>query len=718
MKRLVFLYLLYTGGIALLHAMPIAPQALTDSIHATLKTYDLPEITVRSSKIKRNADRFIMQVTPSSGKNGIELLKEAPGVWLSDKGISINGASGAKVYINGQEVRLEGELLHFRLQSLQSADIQRIEILPFSGAEKDANAQGGAVYILLRKPKQKGWQGHFSLMSTTGHSVQQYQPNGSWHAHWDKWDWYASASITWKPEDASDWNEDRIYRQTGKQFQSTGARKQTSDYETFRSGIIFSPDTLNTFGLEVEYFRHSSDNPSHSRDAISNRHETVYSHGNYHQKSDYDMTSVNFSYQHRLSHSCSTLKILADYTGKHAKGKNRYNILRQAEDYKKDTLYRSQTKADYRIINADVSWNSKSFQTGAKYTQTYTDNTSAYEGFRSGTTWTPLPDFGYTRDYREQIAAWYAQYTFTRRKWTVKAGLRLEYTHTSNRENNVNQRYFDWFPHMDVSYAFDPLQHWMLAGQYGRYIERPAFAALNPNRTQTSDYSYQIGNPWLKPTYINRFSLTLIYKYRYTLTIGGNLHKNLIREFTKQDEANPDIAYVTYENHHRENHWFVAISAPWQPTGWLNLTANFIGSRQDIYMNPEEERQSHWLYFIRAQAECFLPWDLSLEMKYSGTSRLHSGNSEINPYHTADIRLQKKFNQGKWILTLGIDNLFDRSSSYACHTEDYERDIHIHTASQGRTWKIGIAWNFGKGKQAKKTEVEKGKFSQRNRLAD
>lgn len=321
MKRLVFLYLLYTGGIALLHAMPIAPQALTDSIHATLKTYDLPEITVRSSKIKRNADRFIMQVTPSSGKNGIELLKEAPGVWLSDKGISINGASGAKVYINGQEVRLEGELLYFRLQSLQSADIQRIEILPFSGAEKDANAQGGAVYILLRKPKQKGWQGHFSLMSTTGHSVQQYQPNGSWHAHWDKWDWYASASITWKPEDASDWNEDRIYRQTGKQFQSTGARKQTSDYETFRSGIIFSPDTLNTFGLEVEYFRHSSDNPSHSRDAISNRHETVYSHGNYHQKSDYDMTSVNFSYQHRLSHSCSTLKILADYTGKHAKGK-------------------------------------------------------------------------------------------------------------------------------------------------------------------------------------------------------------------------------------------------------------------------------------------------------------------------------------------------------------------------------------------------------------
>ena len=45
----------------------------------------------------------------------------------------------------------------------------------------------------------------------------------------------------------------------------------------------------------------------------------------------------------------------------------------------------------------------------------------------------------------------------------------------------------------------------MLIGQYGRYIERPTFSALNPNRIQTSEYSYLIGNPMLRPTYINKF---------------------------------------------------------------------------------------------------------------------------------------------------------------------------------------------------------------------
>ena len=64
---------------------------------------------------------------------------------------------------------------------------------------------------------------------------------------------------------------------------------------------------------------------------------------------------------------------------------------------------------------------------------------------------------------------------------------------------------------------------------------------------------------------INRFSVTLVYNYRYTVTVGGNLHHDLIREFCKQDVANPDVSYITYENHDRENHWFVAVSLPYQP---------------------------------------------------------------------------------------------------------------------------------------------------------
>lgn len=106
----------------------------------------------------------------------------------------------------------------------------------------------------------------------------------------------------------------------------------------------------------------------------------------------------------------------------------------------------------------------------------------------------------------------------------------------------------------------------------------------------------------LRPTYINKFSITLVYNFRYTLTVGGNLHHDLIRQFGKEDAENSDISYVINENHNRENHWFVAITAPWQPLNWLNLNASFIGVRQDIRMYREDDYFGHFLYFANANA--------------------------------------------------------------------------------------------------------------------
>lgn len=181
----------------------------------------------------------------------------------------------------------------------------------------------------------------------------------------------------------------------------------------------------------------------------------------------------------------------------------------------------------------------------------------------------------------------------------------------------------------------------MIIGQYGRYIERPSFFALNPNRIQTSDYTYQVGNPALRPTYIHKLSATLVYNYRYTLTVGGNLHRDLIREFGKEDAANTDMSYISYENHYRENHWFVAVNVPWQPVTWFNLSANAVGVRQDIRMYKENGYSGHFLFFGNASVVFFLPSDYSLEAEYSGASRLYSGNSEVAPFHALHLRLRK-----------------------------------------------------------------------------
>ena len=231
-----------------------------------------------------------------------------------------------------------------------------------------------------------------------------------------------------------------------------------------------------------------------------------------------------------------------------------------------------------------------------KYTYTGMKDDACYEGLDPDESWKPNVAYGYELDYHENIGALYGTYSLDMKRGSVHIGLRGEYTQTSNETERRTRKYWDWFPHIDGNFYFDEIHKWMLIGQYGRYIERPTFSALNPNRIQTSEYSYLIGNPMLRPTYINKFSITLVYNFRYTLTVGGNLHHDLIRQFGKEDAENSDISYVINENHNRENHWFVAITAPWQPLNWLNLNASFIGVRQDIRMYREDDYFGHFLY--------------------------------------------------------------------------------------------------------------------------
>ncbi|MBR4963730.1 MAG: carboxypeptidase-like regulatory domain-containing protein, partial [Alistipes sp.] len=71
---------------------------------------NIDEVVVTAQLIRREADRFVVDVANSPiamGKDGEELLKSAPGIWIQDDKISINGSSGSKIYLNDREVKLD-----------------------------------------------------------------------------------------------------------------------------------------------------------------------------------------------------------------------------------------------------------------------------------------------------------------------------------------------------------------------------------------------------------------------------------------------------------------------------------------------------------------------------------------------------------------------------------------------------------------------------------
>lgn len=618
----------------------ILPIKRRDSLILDLSNHVLREVVVQAKNIERKADRFIMSVMPSAGKDGTELLSQAPGVWLSDETISINGAQGTKVFVDDRV---------------------------------------------------------------------------------GKWSLNGAVSGTFTPRDKGEMNSNREYGTVGNKFVSQSLYDTDSKYGNGRVGAIFEIDSLNSVGAEIEYINQASDGTSWSQTDLVKNSYPMKSTGNYRQKDDYNTFSATVNYLREMDDRGSVFKVIADYVSKRSTGDNFHTICYEQSSWSYDTVYRSHAAADYDMATTDISFQKNlrekmSLKIGTKYAYTLMDDHSLYEGVTSSGSWIPNEEYGYTLRYNENIVGAYASFSAEIKNWSFAAGVRAEYSKTSDRSEDFSRDYLDLFPNLSVTYAFDPIKRWMLVGQYARNIERPPFYTLNPNRIQSSDYSYQIGNPYLRPTYINRFSVTLVYNYRYTVTVGGNLHHDLIREFCKQDVANPDVSYITYENHDRENHWFVAVSLPYQPFTWCNLTGNFIGVRQDIRMTELSSFLSHYLGFANAIATFALPAGFTVEARYSGTSRLYSGNSEVAPRHTVGVMARKKLFNDKLLLAVSVDNIFNQANEYASTLDVYRTSSRYENGLTGRVFKVALTWNFNSGKKVRKSKIEIGSGSERSRL--
>jgi len=343
-------------------------------------------------------------------------------------------------------------------------------------------------------------------------------------------------------------------------------------------------------------------------------------------------------------------------------------------------------------------------------------NNNDYQGLQNGV-WNELANYRYYSQYNEYIWAAYAELNTEIRNWQIAAGLRGEKTKTVNSTSDINKNYFNLYPHLTLGYSFDEMKRWMISLRYARQVERPAFDALNPNRIQLSQYSYQIGNPNLRPTYINKISATLIRDYRYTLTVGCNLHTDLIREFAKQDPDNRDVSYVTYENHHHENHWFVNLNAPFQIGKNINLTTNVTAVRQCIQTAEGDNYANHHLLFINCTANVTLPLNYTIELEYNMHNRLYSGNSSVASNNLLNFKAKKTFMNDKLLLTAGIDNILNEPNRYQSLLSDYLLKSKSKMGSEGRVINITLTYNFNAGKKFKQRRVENSSSGERERIS-
>lgn len=106
---------------------------------------------------------------------------------------------------------------------------------------------------------------------------------------------------------------------------------------------------------------------------------------------------------------------------------------------------------------------------------------------------------------------------YGRRFGMVFAQVGLRYEHLKNDYYNFNERedevcrdYGDWFPSFVVSAPIGKVQ---LSLSYRRDIQRPNYSSLTSSTIYFNRYSYQSGNPYLKPTYTHSLVFNAAYQW-------------------------------------------------------------------------------------------------------------------------------------------------------------------------------------------------------------
>ena len=111
-------------------------------------------ITVRKKIIEKKEDKIIFNIqnTPlNKGNDGIEVLQNAPIIWVNNSDQVLIRQKPATVLVNGRKINLTGSELSNYIKNLDSENIQSIEIQTNASANMDGNITGGVVNIILKK---------------------------------------------------------------------------------------------------------------------------------------------------------------------------------------------------------------------------------------------------------------------------------------------------------------------------------------------------------------------------------------------------------------------------------------------------------------------------------------------------------------------------------------------------------------------------------------
>ncbi|MBC7873631.1 MAG: TonB-dependent receptor [Ferruginibacter sp.] len=707
----------------------------TSTTSVKLKTIELVPatkamgaVTVSAAKpmIEQKIDRMVVNVDAAVSNVGatvLEVLEKSPGITVDrDGNISLKGKQSVQVFIDGKPAYLSGLELVNLLSNMNANQLDQIEIMTNPPAKYDAAGNSGIINLKTKKNKQKGFNGS----ATAGYSQGQYwRTNESLNMNYRNGKVNAFMNYSFNKNNSfEELIIHRTYLHSDKtidaMFDQVAFMPRTRSSNNLKLGLDYFLSNKTTIGVVTSGFLTNGGERNYNTSYLKNERGVVDSivYSTNDTKGKWKNGSINLNLRHQFDSTGRELTADVDYSRYSSADRQVFTNTSYTPDWvlksRADLLGELPVNINIYTAKMDYSHPLKSgwkIETGLKSSYVKTDNAAEYFNLE-GTVWSP--DYNKTNQfiYNENINAAYLNLNRQFKKWGVQTGLRFENTsyeghqlgNPTQPDSSFKKNYNSFFPTVYVSYKLNEKNQ--LGINVGRRIDRPAYQDLNPFLYFLDNYTYESGNPFIRPQYT--WNAEVSHTYNGFLTTTANYSRTT--DFMTETFEQSGYATIVREGNIgvRQNAG-LSVSAQVKVAKWWNtsLYANYNYNKFNgmLYGEQVNVEASNVLLNVNNQFRFSKGWSAELSGFYR--TKGVEGQILIQPLGQMTAGVSKIVLKGKGTIRLNVrDILYTNRAKGSINFQ--QTQAKFENRRDSRVAGISFTWRFGKPIKAQQNNRKTG----------
>ncbi len=690
------------------------------------------EVTAERNMMEMGVDKKVFNVDKdinSQSGSVTDVLKNIPSVTVdSDGKISLRGSGNVRILLNGKPSGLLSSDPNAVLDQLPANTVERIEIINNPSAKYDPEGMAGIINIVLKKSasENKGYNYNLNLNAGTG---DRYSLATGLAYKMGKVSLYGNYSLRLfhmnfnRDNDRYNFLNDSSYHLLS---YSNSRNNMLGHIGTIGMDYDISKDAF--LGLSLSYSNRDrnrsekSDSKNFTLSGIPNnfynsansddeKEYGVDANVNFRQKFGKKFQELNASFQFSNSFERNTQFLNTYYTDIYGNPLS-INPVRM-NDYTNEKFDSYTLQADYTHPlkeDAENTYKLKSkFEVGFRSVIRRTDNYYRAENYDYNVNQF-VEDILLRNNFRynEQVHAVYGTFENSYKKFGYQLGLRLEqsYTKSEQVENSANyeNNYFSFFPSLFLKQGITSTIEAQLS--FTRRINRPRLGFLNPFADRSDPQNIRMGNPYLKPEYINGVELGLV-KYLSTFALTGStfyrITTDVITRFATMDSSG--ISTYTFKNLSEAKSYGVELIGTGSLSKWWSVNASASYFRTELSGNINGELDnSGYSWTAKMVSNMAIPNLFDVQLSYFYQGKNVSAQGYTDPMQSCDIAVKKDFLNKRMSIGFRISDIFN-TQKFVIHssTNTYAADMYHKRDSR----MFFLTFNYKIGTDEKKQKRQK-----------